>query len=52
MGKFQRSRNIGSKSAGFVEGSDSIVTVTPSLNQKDSIVAYAYKAVSYKNSFV
>ena len=42
-GKFQRSGNIGSKSAELVEGSDSIVTLTHSLNQKDSIVAYAYK---------
>ena len=36
-GKFQRSRNIGLKSAEFFEGSDSVVTLTYSLTQKDSI---------------
>ena len=44
-GKFQRSGNIGSRSAESVEGSDSIVTLshslTHSLTQKDSLVAYA-----------
>ena len=47
-GKFQRTGNFGSKSAEFVEGSDSIVT--NSLTQKDSIVAYAKEAVSYKKN--
>ena len=43
MGKFQRSGNIGSKSAEFVEGSECIVTLTHSLtsSEKDSIVAHA-----------
>ena len=36
------------KSAEFVVGSDSIVTLTHSLTYKDSRVAYVYQAVSYK----
>ena len=41
---------IGSKPAGFVVGSDSIVTLTQSLFQRDNIVAFCLKeAVSLKN---
>ena len=44
--------NIGTKSVEFVVGSDSIVTLTHSLthslSQNDSIVAYGYEAVSHK----
>lgn len=36
------------KSEEFVEGSDSIFPLTHSPTQKDSIVVYAYEAVSYK----
>ena len=36
---------MGSKSAEFIEGSDSTVTLNRSLTQKDSIVAYAKEAV-------
>ena len=39
--KEERSENIGSKSADFVVGSDSIVALIHSLTEKDSIVAYA-----------
>ena len=42
--------NIGSKSAEFVVGSDPTVTLTNSLTQSDSKVAYAKEAVSYKNA--
>ena len=48
QGTSQGSGNIGSKSVEFVVGSDAIVTLTHSLTQKDSIVAY--EAVSYKNT--
>ena len=41
----QRSGNMGSKSAEFIEGSNSIVPLNRSLTQKDSIVAYAKEAV-------
>ena len=37
LGKFQRSRNIGSKSAKFGEDSASIVTLTPSEGQHSSL---------------
>ena len=46
--KFQRLGKIGLKSEEYVEGSDSIFPLTHSPTQKDSIVAYAYEAVSYK----
>ena len=36
-GKFQRSGNFGSKSAEFVEGSDSIVTLTHSEGQHSNL---------------
>jgi len=50
LGTSQGSGNIGLKYVKFVVGSDSIVKITHSLThaQKNSIVAYAYEAVSYK----
>ena len=50
--KGPRSGNNGSKSAGFVVGSDSIATLTQSIFQRDNIVASCVKeAVSHKNGY-
>lgn len=50
--KGPRSGNNGSKSAGFVVGSDSIATFTQSIFQRDNIVASCVKeAVSHKNGY-